>query len=141
MIRELEHEDMTANYFRLLCQLSGEEKKDDKGAAFQFWDKYKDNDDHQIFIYEHEGEIVGTATVLVENKLLHYGSRVGHIEDVVVNKDKRLKGVGKGLIERCVKFAREKICYKIILDCSDYNVPFYKSCGFRTSGGCMRLDL
>ena len=141
MIRELEVVDVDEKYFKLLCQLSGEEKSYNWQAVMTFWLKYEDNDDHQVFVYEREGEVLGTATILVENKLLHYGSRVGHIEDVVVDQNKRLSGVGKALIEKCVEFAKEKCCYKVILDCGEHNVAFYESCGFRAAEGCMRLDL
>ena len=141
MIRELEVVDVDEKYFKLLCQLSGEEKSYNWQAVMTFWLKYEDNDDHQVFVYEREGEVLGTATILVENKLLHYGSRVGHIEDVVVDQNKRLSGVGKALIEKCVEFAKEKCCYKVILDCGEHNVEFYESCGFRAAEGCMRLDL
>ena len=141
MIRELEVADVDKKYLKLLCQLSGEEKSYNWQAVMTFWLKYEDNDDHQVFVYEREGEVLGTATILVENKLLHYGSRVGHIEDVVVDQNKRLSGVGKALIERCVEFAKEKCCYKVILDCGEHNVAFYESCGFRAAEGCMRLDL
>ena len=141
MIRELGVADVDEKYFKLLCQLSGEEKSYNWQAVMTFWLKYEDNDDHQVFVYEREGEVLGTATILVENKLLHYGSRVGHIEDVVVDQNKRLSGVGKALIEKCVEFAKEKCCYKVILDCGEHNVEFYESCGFRAAEGCMRLDL
>jgi len=143
MIRELKRGDITAEYFKLLCQLSGEErtKVNFWEQSVIFWAGYKNNTDHQIFVYEHEYNVVGTATVLVENKLLHYGSSVGHIEDVVVDKDTRLSGVGKQLIERCVEFSKDKGCYKVILDCGDHNIPFYEACGFRVAEGCMRLDL
>ena len=141
MIRELEVTDIDERYFRLLCQLSGEESTYEWQTAMTFWLKYEDNDDHQVFVYEQEGEILGTATILVENKLLHYGSRVGHVEDVVVTREQKKKGIGKALIEECVKFAKEKDCYKVILDCGDHNIAFYESCGFRVAEGCMRLDL
>lgn len=141
MIRELEVTDIDERYFRLLCQLSGEESDYEWQTAMTFWLKYEDNDDHQVFVYEQEGEILGTATILVENKLLHYGSRVGHVEDVVVTREQKKKGIGKALIEECVKFAKEKDCYKVILDCGDHNIAFYESCGFRVAEGCMRLDL
>ena len=141
MIRELEVTDIDERYFRLLCQLSGEESAYEWQTAMTFWLKYEDNDDHQVFVYEQEGEILGTATILVENKLLHYGSRVGHVEDVVVTREQKKKGIGKALIEECVKFAKEKDCYKVILDCGDHNIAFYESCGFRVAEGCMRLDL
>ena len=142
MIRELTRDDITPQYLELLCQLSGDVKEDVKTwlLGAKFWSEYG-NSDCQIYIYEHEGEIVGTATVFTEHKLLHYGSRVGHIEDVVVNKDKRLKGVGKELISKCVEFAKRMHCYKVILDCADHNIPFYESCGFKVSCNCMRVDL
>jgi len=143
MIRKLRRGDVGGAYFELLCQLSGEVRENYNFMldVARFWPIYQGNNLHQIFVYEDEGEIVGTATLLVENKLLHYGSRVGHIEDVVVNKHKRLKGVGRELIEKCVEHAKYTQCYKIILDCSDDNVPFYESCGFRVAERCMRLDL
>jgi len=144
MIRELKFDDIDKKYFKLLCQLSGEEKSYKFmfwQAIMTFWLKYEGNNDHQVFVYEREGEVLGTATILVENKLLHYGSRVGHIEDVVVDQNKRLGGVGKELIQKCVEFAEERLCYKVILDCGEHNVAFYESCGFRAAEGCMRLDL
>jgi len=149
MIRELAFNDITGDYFKLLCQLSGEEKEDNKfimtsmhaRARFRFWCSYGENNDHQVFVYEHEGKVVATATILVENKLLHYGSRVGHIEDVVVDKETRLSGVGKQLINSCVEFSKQKDCYKVILDCGEHNIEFYESCGFRAAEGCMRLDI
>ena len=144
MLREIEMLDLDDNYFKLLCQLSGTSKDMETqpwGIYSFFWLKYSNNDDHRTFVYEHEGSIIGTATILVENKLLHYGSCVGHIEDVVVDKDCRLSGIGKELIEACVDFCRYKGCYKAILDCSQDNVLFYEQCGFTFSENCMRINL
>jgi len=140
MIRELELLDVGDEYMQLLCQLSGEKKDFKWDDITGFWLKYENNDDHQTFIFEHENRIVGTATVLIENKLLHYGSKVGHIEDVVVDKRLRMSGVGKNLIQKCVEFCRRESCYKAILDCSQENVPFYESCGFTHYENCMRIN-
>ena len=141
MIRELETLDLDDNYFNLLCQLSGKPQELHWETYSIFWLKYSNNDDHQAFVYEYEGRVIGTATVLIENKLLHYGSRVGHIEDVVVDKNIRKSGVGRELVKACVRFGRYKECYKVILDCSKENVPFYEGCGFTFSENCMRIDL
>ena len=143
MVRDLEYQDITTEYFNLLCQLSGEEKDpSNKGLIlWRFWNRYEDNDDHQVFVLEHKRRVVGTASILIENKLLHYGSRVGHIEDVVVDKDARLSGAGRELVKACIRFGRYKECYKVILDCSKENVPFYEGCGFTFSENCMRIDL
>ena len=55
--------------------------------------------------------------------------KVAHIEDVVVDKSMRGYGLGKKLIEVAIKECQD--CYKIILDCSDENVEFYKKCRFK----------
>lgn len=147
MIRELELLDITEDYFKLLCQLSGNPKETSRWSyadvvlVSSFWLKYEDNEYHQTFVYEDENRVIGTATVLIEHKLLHYGSRVGHIEDVVVDKNSRLYGVGQGLIKACVDFCRYNNCYKAILDCSEENVSFYEKCGFTFAENCMRINL
>ena len=75
MIRGLELLDINDNYMQLLCQLSGHKKQIEWQDAVTFWLKYEDNDDHQTCVFEHDNNIIRTSTVLVENKLLHYGSR------------------------------------------------------------------
>tara|TARA_R100000808_G_C2100681_1_gene117844 strand:+ start:148 stop:582 length:435 start_codon:yes stop_codon:yes gene_type:complete len=141
MIRELEITDIDEFYMKLMCQLSGEKKEYRWQNIALFWLKYEGNDYHQTFVYEDEGRVVGTATVLIEHKLLHYGSRVGHIEDVVVDKNTRKSGIGKELIKACVDFCRYNKCYKAILDCSEENIPFYEKCGFTFAENCMRINL
>ena len=140
MIRDLELLDIDDDYMELLCQLSGKNKQIKWQTAMAFWLKYEDNDDHQTFVFEHDNNIIGTSTVVVGNKLLHYGSRVGHIEDVVVDNESRLSGVGKRLINACLDFCKEKSCYKAILDCSEDNIPFYEACGFKHNENCMRFN-
>ncbi len=143
MIRKIASADINKEYLQLLCQLSNRQGQNVNFLIpdFAFWRNYAKNENHQIYVYEHEGRIIGTASILVENKLLHYGSTVGHIEDVVVDRESRLGGVGKQLVSRCIEFARAKECYKVILDCSDDNIPFYESCGFTRTDNCMRIDL
>jgi hypothetical protein len=43
----------------------------------------------------------------------------------------RLVGIGRKIVERLVEAGREAGCYKIIIDCSEDNVPFYQRCGFK----------
>lgn len=44
--------------------------------------------------------IVGTITLLIENKIIHNGSKVGHVEDVVIDSNHRKLGIGKLLSGR-----------------------------------------
>jgi len=137
MIREIRISDLNDRYFNLLAQLSGDVKDVDRE---DLWKYYFSNPCHKIFVYIEQGEIVGTAGIFIEHKLLHCGSHVGHIEDVVVDDNCRGKGVGEALIARCKEYAGRWECYKVILDCSQDNVSFYEKCGFRTVSVGMRCE-
>ena len=151
-IRELLLIDLDEDYFSLLCELSGENQTLNKSVVKSCWDRYANNLDHCTFVCEDvssrpryrypylSGKIIGTASALIEHKMLHYGSKVGHIEDVVVANRTRAKGIGKSLVERCIEFCRTNGCYKVILDCSNENIPFYENCGFRVVQHGMRRD-
>ena len=141
MIREIQKADLDQGYFDLLCQLSGELKTVTSDIIIDCWERYSRNPCHQIFVYEHVERVIGVAGVLIEHKMLHYKSTVGHIEDVVVDKTSRLSGVGKALIRECVTYCKAAGCYKVILDCSQDNVSFYEACGFHIDGNCMRIGL
>ncbi len=93
-----------------------------------------------IYVYQIDNEIIGCCTLLVEPKIIHNGSKVGHIEDLVVSKEHRGKGIGKELLKYCIDIAKKHGCYKVILDCDESNINFYNKCGFRQKGVCMRLD-
>tara|TARA_Y100001951_G_scaffold91629_1_gene85781 strand:+ start:64 stop:501 length:438 start_codon:yes stop_codon:yes gene_type:complete len=142
MIREINEDDLNDEYFNLLSQLSGVNNGHDWERLMSSYIDMKP--DIMTFVkidYSiRRKRIIGSATVFIENKFLHCGSRVGHIEDVVVDKGCRIKGVGKSLIEACLRFAKDKGCYKTILDCSEHNIPFYEKCGFKVDGVCMRIN-
>ena len=81
--------------------------------------------------------LVGAATLLIEYKFIHEAGKCGHIEDVVVDSSARGLGLGKIIIRRLVELAHEAGCYKVILDCSEKNVPVYNRCGFKQYEVCM----
>jgi len=88
----------------------------------------------QVWIIEDKDEIVGTATLLFEQKLIHNFGIVAHIEDVVISKNFRRQNYGKILIEYLIKKAKEKTCYKIILNCDSKIEDFYNKCNFNQNG-------
>lgn len=77
------------------------------------------------------GRIAAAGSIVIEKKFLHENASAGHIEDIVVHKEYRGKNFGKWIIE-CLKLLGDRVgVYKIILDCSEANVPFYEKCGFK----------
>lgn len=75
-------------------------------------------------------ELLGTASLILERKFLRNGGVVGHVEDVVVDSRARGFSIGRHLLSYLVSYAQTIGCYKVCLDCSETNAPFYERCGF-----------
>ena len=88
-----------------------------------------------------DGQVVGATTLLVEQKFIHGGGLVGHIEDVAVRKGYEGRGVGGSLVRAAVETAEGLGCYKCILECREELVGFYEKLGFRRHSVGMRIDL
>jgi glucosamine-phosphate N-acetyltransferase len=94
----------------------------------------------KTYVAKIDGKVVGTCALLLEQKFIHSGGWVGHIEDVVVHKECQKKGIGSALVEHAVGEAKKRGCYKVILDCFEHLVPFYDRFGFRVFNIGMRCD-
>jgi glucosamine-phosphate N-acetyltransferase len=108
--------------------------------ADRIFNKILKNPDHTIYVAIHNGKVVGATTLLIEQKFIHDGGKVGHIEDVVVRKEYQGRGIGKKIVNSLLKYAEKKGCYKTILDCSDELIPFYESMGFKQHSKSLRFD-
>ena len=79
------------------------------------------------FVAVNNETIIGFASIHIIEKL---NRRSCLIEDVVVDKNERGKGIGKLLIEHLINFSKSKSCDKIILNSKKSNMPFYNKLGF-----------
>ena len=70
----------------------------------------------------------------MKKKILRNYGRVGHIEDIVVDKKLRGYGLGSIIVKHLVDISESLNCYKCILDCSEENIKFYEKCGFLRKG-------
>ena len=95
----------------------------------------------EVYVIRQDDKVIATAALLIEHKFIHGGGSIGHIEDVVVDRNYRGNGLGRIIIDYLTARAEEKGCYKVILDCGEHNVPFYKNCGFTQNGVEMRKNL
>ena len=98
------------------------------------------NENHIIHVEELDGKIVGSTTLLVEQKFIHEGGIVGHIEDVVVKKEFEGQGIGMKLVLSLLDIAKERKCYKTILNCEYGLIQFYEKIGFKQKSNEMRFD-
>lgn len=139
IIRELRKEDILNGFLTTLDSLR---KASDIGIdkAMKIFEKINSNPDHIIVVAELDGKIVGTTTLLIEQKFIHDGGVVGHIEDVVVNKDYHGQKIGEKIMKYLLKIAKNRGCYKTILDCTDDVKPFYEKLGFKQIANELRFD-
>jgi len=134
-IKNLSTQDYDMGIIELLGQLTDISKDKISRADFEKYVSTLDVDpNHTTIVMDNGKRDIATATLLVESKLIHNLSFVGHIEDVVVDKEYRGFGVGKKIIEYLVHLAKEKGCYKVILDCDEKNAQFYEKCQFKRRG-------
>ena len=97
-------------------------------------------ENNYIYVYLENDIPIGIITLIVEQKLIHQGKCVGHIEDLVVDKNNNGKGIAKELVNHCINIAKANNCYKIILDCKESLEPFYNKLEFKKQGICMRKE-
>lgn len=126
-IRKLEKNDYI-QYIKLINQLRpiGEEVSNDK--YIELYDEiFKSN---VIFVAEYNEKIVGSITLLIEQKFIHNFSKYGRIEDVIVDSNYRNKNIGRKLVEHVVDYARMKKLFKITLTCKEHLSYFYERNNF-----------
>ena len=139
IIREIEENDLKQGFLESLDFLR-KASNIDKNKAREILKKIKQNPNHIIHVAIDNNEIVGSTTLLIEQKFIHDGGFVGHIEDVVVRKEYEGKGIGIKLVMSMLECAKEKNCYKTILDCKDDVKQFYERIGFKNETNGMRYD-
>jgi len=139
IIREIEEDDLENGFLETLDFLRNASDLD-KNKANEILKKIKQNSNHIIYVAIDNKKIVGSTTLLIEQKFIHDGGLVGHIEDVVVRKDYEGKGIGIKLVTSMLERAKEKNCYKTILDCKDDVKQFYERIGFKRESNGMRYD-
>ena len=144
IIRELKEEDFSNGFFETLSNLAEVGKiRNDLNLAKEILKRIGSDRNYRIIIAEDKQnrQVIGTATLLIEQKFIHNGGKAGHIEDVATRKGYEGKGIGKKIIEELIKIATENGCYKVILDCNEKVMEFYEKTGFRKQAVMMRIDI
>jgi glucosamine-phosphate N-acetyltransferase len=139
IIRKIKESDLNNGFLESLDNLKIASNQSEKKAR-AILKKITANPNHVIFVAVLNDRIVGSTTILIEQKFIHNGGLVGHIEDVVVSKEHEGKGIGFKIIQAVLEYAKNQGCYKTILDCDDKVKPFYERLGFKLHSNGMRFD-
>ena len=139
IIRKLRKEDLQNGFLTTLDSLKQASDIETKKAE-EIFEKINSTPDYTIAVAELEGRVVGATTLLIEQKFIHNGGLVGHIEDVVVDKNHQGQKIGEKIMKFLLDIANEQGCYKTILDCTDDVKLFYVKMGFKQVASELRFD-
>ena len=141
-VKELDDDHLINSFFDTLSNLT-EIGIDvyNKEFSRKIFEKIKKADNIKIFVAIKDSDIVGSITAIIEQKFVHNGGKICHIEDVVTRKGFEKLGIGSILVEKVIEFAIQEKCYKVILNCSEYNSKFYEKLGFYKHDVGMRYNI
>ncbi|XP_050192109.1 glucosamine 6-phosphate N-acetyltransferase isoform X1 [Myiozetetes cayanensis] len=134
VLRPLCTADLNRGFFKVLGQLT-ETGVTSPEQFIKTFEHMKRSGDYFVTVVEDTnlGQIVATATLVIEHKFTHSCAKRGRIEDVVVSGECRGKQLGKLLISTLTLLSKRLNCYKITLECLPKNVDFYKKFGYLVS--------
>jgi glucosamine-phosphate N-acetyltransferase len=144
ILREIKEEDFSNGFFETLSNLSEVGMSSNKiDKAKEILKRISKDKNYRIIIAEDKEnhQVIGTATLLIEQKFIHNGGKAGHIEDVVTRKEYEGTGIAKEIMKELINIAKENGCYKIILDCDEKVMKFYEKIGFRKHSLMMRMNI
>ena len=88
----------------------------------------------EIYVACINDQIVGSITVIYEQKFIHKLSVYAHIEDVIVDEKNRHMKIGTQLLAYVKQICKEKGCFKCLLVCNDDVKKFYLQNDFEERG-------
>lgn len=132
-IRSIILSDYYHGYLDLMHQLTNY-KYDVSYNEFQKYLNCNKNNCQIIVAYSPKNsQVIGAGTIFKINKL--HNNPIGQIEDLIIDKEFRGNNYGKKIVQRLVKIGYEDFgCYKVVLNTSEENVPFYDKCSFSKAG-------
>lgn len=119
-----------AEIVELLQSLS--EFKPSETEYDSIWEAFHKQEHVHSIVALLDKRVVGYGSIIIETKIR--GGKMAHIEDIVSGTNYRNLGIGREIVNALHDIAIEHRCYKIALQCSQDNVPFYEKCGYQVSG-------
>ncbi|MBA7569828.1 GNAT family N-acetyltransferase [Candidatus Atribacteria bacterium 1244-E10-H5-B2] len=96
-----------------------------------------------ILVAEVKGVVAGFVNFTTRKTILHH-SLSGLIDELIVAKSYRGKGIGKQLLSSAIKKSRQLGCCEVEVSTEKTNIKareFYRQCGFADRGVLFEIDL
>lgn len=99
--------------------------------------------DYKVYLAQADDEIVGTFALLIMDSVPN-GIPSGIIENLVVARPWRRKGIGRQLMQVAIQICKSKDCYNLLLASQLDNADahrFYEALGLRKNGYAFALKV
>ncbi|TRY73468.1 hypothetical protein TCAL_01570 [Tigriopus californicus] len=136
-VRSLGSGDYERGFLDLLAQLTkvGEISKSDFLKRFNAMKSCQGTYHVTVIEDTTTQEIIGAATLVIEQKFIRGCAKKGIIEEVVVSDRYRGRQLGKLIVATLIEMGKALGCYKVTLNCTDQMIKFYCSLGFTQEEG------
>ncbi len=114
------------------------------GNAEAIFEKMESYPNYKIYIARYNDKIVGTFSLSIMDNIAHMGQSSGLVEDVVVEKSMRSKGIGRKMMKYAMEICRKNNCYKMSLSSNlirERAHKFYEKLGFKKHGYSFLIEL
>ena len=136
----MEFRRLTSDDLPSLLELYNQLDEDNDKGSFEesekVWKEIESNPNIQYFGAVDNGKVVSTCYAVYIPNLTRGNRGICFIENVVTDKDHRSKGLASKVIDMAVSFAKERNCYKAILQSGISRTEahkFYENRGFNGS--------
>lgn len=84
------------------------------------------SDEHILLCIFEDDHIVGSGTLKIEHKLYHGCCKLAHLENIIIDDDRRMQGYGSLIVNKLLFTANEMGCYKVCWLCNENVESFYR---------------
>jgi ribosomal protein S18 acetylase RimI-like enzyme len=145
IVREAKESDLSAieSLTKELIKTFGNKKDIDIRYAVDNCKIFINDSSSCFFVVELNKTIVGFINVTIRKTILHQGLS-GLIDELVVAKEFRGKGIGYQLVLAAIRKCRQLGCCEFEVSTEKTNIKareFYKKCGFEERGLLFELNL
>ncbi|HVT03795.1 MAG TPA: GNAT family N-acetyltransferase [Thermoanaerobaculia bacterium] len=121
----------------LYRELESESSRVDLPIAESIFERIQKYPDYSIYLATEAGAVIGTFALLIMEAIGERCAPVGIVEDVVVARSARSRGIGGAMMRFAMDRCTAAGCYKIVLSSNARRRDahrFYESLGFERHG-------
>ncbi|MFX3634293.1 MAG: N-acetyltransferase family protein [Candidatus Pristimantibacillus sp.] len=118
----------------LYKQLNKDDPKLDHNEIAPLWEQIYTNPNMYYIVAEKDGLLVASCVLVVILNLTRNARPYGLVENVVTHNGHRRKGYGKRVLHKALEFAKDRNCYKVMLQTGskkEETLQFYEKAGFK----------